>query len=277
MQLIGSLSQMRELEHPHGSKLGFVPTMGFLHEGHLSLVDQAKQENDITVVSIFVNPAQFGPNEDLQRYPRDLERDLTLLKERGVDYVFFPDSDMIYPPGYRTWVEVEELSSVLCGASRPGHFRGVCTIVLKLINIVKPHRMYMGEKDFQQLSILRKMAEDLNLETLIIGCPIIREDDGLAKSSRNVYLDTDQRQRAVSIYQSMQDAARQVSAGQRNAELIIKSVWERLLSEGAKPDYVKIIDSKDLSDVDQVDQGSRIMIAAWFGKTRLIDNMPLNA
>nr|MDK2850704.1 pantoate--beta-alanine ligase [Candidatus Cloacimonadota bacterium] len=275
MQLIQSLEQMKGLEHPHGSKLGFVPTMGYLHEGHLSLVERAKQDNDITVVSIFVNPAQFGPNEDLQTYPRDLERDLALLEERGVNYVFSPDDAIMYPPGYLTWVEVEKLSTILCGASRPGHFRGVCTVVLKLINIIKPHRMYMGEKDFQQLIILRKMVEDLNLDVQIIGCPIVREDDGLAKSSRNVYLDADQRKNAVAIYQAMLHASRQVAAGQRQAHELVTEITDRLISAGAKPDYVKIVNSKDLSDVDHVGQDSRIMVAAWFGKTRLIDNMPL--
>ncbi|MDD3524934.1 MAG: pantoate--beta-alanine ligase, partial [Candidatus Cloacimonetes bacterium] len=203
MKLINTLAEMQALKHPEGFKIGFVPTMGYLHEGHLSLVDASKKDCDLTIVSIFVNPAQFGENEDLDSYPRDMERDLSLLKARGVDYVFFPDAQMMYPNGYRTWVEVEGLSDILCGASRKGHFRGVCTVVLKLVNIVKPHFMYMGDKDYQQQSILRIMLKDLNLDTTIVGCPIVREQDGLAKSSRNVYLDPNNRQIALCLYRAL--------------------------------------------------------------------------
>ncbi|KAF5040607.1 Pantothenate synthetase [anaerobic digester metagenome] len=249
--------------------------MGYLHEGHLSLVKASKQACDVTVVSIFVNPTQFGPNEDLSSYPRDIERDLHLLEAEGAEYVFFPTGEMMYPKGYRSWVEVDELSSILCGASRPSHFRGVCTVVLKLINIVRPHRMFMGEKDFQQLSILRKMAEDLNLRIDIIGCPIVREADGLAKSSRNVYLDPSQRITSLSLSQALQHARQMVAAGELSASSIIAKATELIANSGARVDYVSIVDARNLQAQESINDHSRMILAAYVGKTRLIDNMPL--
>lgn len=275
MLQINSLQEMQEITYPTGSRIGFVPTMGYLHEGHLSLVDASRKECKITVVSIFINPAQFGPNEDLASYPRDLERDLNLLRERGVDYVFFPSSGQMYPDGYHSWVEVEELSNILCGASRPGHFRGVCTVVLKLINLVRPHRMYMGEKDYQQLTILRTMAVDLNLPLRIVGCPIVREPDGLAKSSRNVYLDQSQRQIARSLSEALQMAQSQARSGILDSAELIRQATEHLQSRGARVDYVSIVDSRTLMPHAQIDEYSRMLLAAYVGKTRLIDNLQL--
>jgi pantoate--beta-alanine ligase len=239
MKLINTLAEMQALKHPEGFKIGFVPTMGYLHEGHLSLVDASKKDCDLTIVSIFVNPAQFGENEDLDSYPRDMERDLSLLKARGVDYVFFPDAQMMYPNGYRTWVEVEGLSDILCGASCKGHFRGVCTVVLKLVNIVKPHFMYMGDKDYQQQSILRIMLKDLNLDTTIVGCPIVREQDGLAKSSRNVYLDPNNRQIALCLYRALIQAQQEVRSGILVAETLAEHAAALIESTGARVDYVR--------------------------------------
>lgn len=275
MLQINSLQEMQEITYPTGSKIGFVPTMGYLHEGHLSLVDASRKECKITVVSIFINPAQFGPNEDLASYPRDLERDLNLLRERGVDYVFFPSSGQMYPDGYHSWVEVEALSNILCGASRPGHFRGVCTVVLKLINLVRPHRMYMGEKDYQQLTILRTMAVDLNLPLRIVGCPIVREPDGLAKSSRNVYLDQSQRQIARSLSEALQMVQSQARSGILDSAELIRQATEHLQSRGARVDYISIVDSRTLMPHAQIDEYSRMLLAAYVGKTRLIDNLQL--
>ncbi|MCB5279621.1 MAG: pantoate--beta-alanine ligase [Candidatus Cloacimonetes bacterium] len=275
MKVIKSLTQMLALCHHQDAKVGFVPTMGYLHEGHLSLVDAAKKECNVTIVSIFVNPAQFGPQEDLANYPRDLERDLKLLEERGVDYVFFPDKTMMYPKGFRTWVEVSELSDLLCGVSRPGHFRGVCTVVLKLVNIIKPRFMYMGEKDFQQLSILRIMLKDLNLTTQIVACPIVREADGLAKSSRNIYLSAQERTIATSLYRALYQARDSVNQGILDAHALVENAITLLTQAGAKPDYVAIVDARDLSEVISIDSHSRMLIAAFVGKTRLIDNMML--
>ncbi|MCB5260867.1 MAG: pantoate--beta-alanine ligase [Candidatus Cloacimonetes bacterium] len=275
MKVIKSLTQMLALCHLQDAKVGFVPTMGYLHEGHLSLVDAAKKECNVTIVSIFVNPAQFGPQEDLANYPRDLERDLKLLEERGVDYVFFPDKTMMYPKGFRTWVEVSELSDLLCGVSRPGHFRGVCTVVLKLVNIIKPRFMYMGEKDFQQLSILRIMLKDLNLTTQIVACPIVREADGLAKSSRNIYLSAQERTIATSLYRALYQARDSVNQGILDAHALVENAITLLTQAGAKPDYVAIVDARDLSEVISIDSHSRMLIAAFVGKTRLIDNMML--
>lgn len=275
MLQINSLQEMQEITYPTGSRIGFVPTMGYLHEGHLSLVDASRKECKITVVSIFINPAQFGPNEDLASYPRDLERDLNLLRERGVDYVFFPSSGQMYPDGYHSWVEVEALSNILCGASRPGHFRGVCTVVLKLINLVRPHRMYMGEKDYQQLTILRTMAVDLNLPLRIVGCPIVREPDGLAKSSRNVYLDQSQRQIARSLSEALQMVQSQARSGILDSAELIRQATEHLQSRGARVDYISIVDSRTLMPHAQIDEYSRMLLAAYVGKTRLIDNLQL--
>ncbi|MCK9585183.1 MAG: pantoate--beta-alanine ligase, partial [Candidatus Cloacimonetes bacterium] len=240
-------------------------------------VDASVKSSDITVVSIFVNPAQFGPSEDLGSYPRDFERDLALLKKSKVDYVFFPTAEEMYPPGYKTWVQVEDLSRILCGISRPEHFKGVSTVVLKLLNIVRPQSMYMGEKDFQQLTVLQRMAQDLNLAVKIIGCPIVREEDGLAKSSRNLYLQGIQREQATCLYKALMNSQKMAAAGEQAADKIIAAAQKILLDSQAKVDYIKIVDARDLSETDKVDEYSRMLIAAWVGKPRLIDNMSLKA
>lgn len=277
MQVIRSIPQMLAVQYTPAAQVGFVPTMGYLHDGHLSLVDAARRDCDVVVVSIFVNPAQFGPSEDLQSYPRDMDRDLSLLQKHHVDYAFLPDAEDMYPEGYATWVEVSGLSDLLCGASRPNHFKGVCTVVLKLINIVHPHCMYMGEKDFQQYFILRKMAEDLNLNLRVLSCPIIREEDGLAKSSRNSYLDSQQRQQASCLYQALRNSRQMVKAGECDAAKIIAAAEAILISNNAKVDYIQIVNSTNLMPVDSIDENSRMLIAAWIGKPRLIDNMLLQA
>lgn len=275
MQVIRSLSQMMQLAYPAGKSVGFIPTMGYLHRGHLSLVQASKKECDITVASIFVNPAQFGPKEDLSSYPRDIERDLKELEKLGVDYVFIPSEAMIYPEGFDTWVQVQRLSQILCGNSRPGHFKGVCTIVLKLINIVRPDKMFMGEKDYQQLMILRKMMHDLNLKTKIVACPIVRETDGLAMSSRNSYLSTSDRALALCLFKALKEAKQAVSEGKTDAHMLIALAKQTIRIAGANVDYVEILDERDLSEQEIIDEHSRMLIAAYVGKTRLIDNLSL--
>lgn len=279
MRVCQSIDEIRQALHETrpGVKVGFVPTMGALHEGHLSLVERCKQDCDLTVVSIYVNPAQFGPSEDLDKYPRNMEKDLELLSQKGVDLVFFPDDEQMYPQGYRTWVEVEKLSDKLCGASRPGHFRGVATVVLKLCNIVHPDFMFMGLKDFQQIVVLERMLQDLNSETRIVRCAIIREEDGLALSSRNTYLNPDERLRARALNQAMKSAQKRVAQGLRNSEELIKEAEETVLAACGRIDYIKIVDSSSLEDVAEVDENSRMLMAVFFGKTRLIDNCGLIA
>lgn len=275
MKQITSLFDMQALVYPADAKVGFVPTMGYLHEGHLSLVEKAQDNCDLTVVSIYVNPSQFGANEDLSRYPRNLERDLELLEALGVDYVFIPSNEMMYPQPYLTWVEVSEYSELYCGKSRPGHFRGVATIVLKLLNLVRAHYMFMGEKDFQQLRILQKMLADLNHPCQIIACPIVREEDGLAKSSRNIYLSPEERIVARSLSETLLQIKAMVAAGYKDAAQLIKIAVANLENNGASVDYVEIIDSRNLNKQVQINEHSRMLMAAYVGKTRLIDNMLL--
>jgi len=256
-----------------GREVGFVPTMGYLHEGHLSLVRRARKENDVVVVSIFVNPIQFGPNEDYDRYPRDLERDRIILEREGVDYLFCPSVQDMYPQGFSTYVEVKGLTEGLCGASRPGHFRGVTTVVTKLLNIVLPTRAYFGEKDFQQLQVVRRLVRDLNLPVEIVGCPIVREKDGLAMSSRNVYLTESERKSALSLYKGLKLAKELFEKGERRASVIKERVRDLILSfPGTKIDYVEIVSPGDLNPVDEVREGDVIALAVFVGNTRLIDN-----
>lgn len=276
MQLVHTIAEMRVVrrELPTDKSIGFVPTMGYLHEGHLSLVKASNDNCDITIVSIYVNPSQFGPNEDLSSYPRDLERDLHLLSQYGVDYVFFPTNEQIYPPNYKTWVEVEGLSGILCGASRPGHFRGVATIVLKLVNIVKPDHIFMGSKDFQQVKVLQTMLRDLNLESRIVACPIVREADGLAMSSRNSYLDPAQRQRALCLSQAIKLVQQATASGERDATKL-QQIAEEHCSQYGQVDYIQIVDSENLQPLKQVDSSSRIIMAVFIDRVRLIDNAAL--
>ena len=277
MQIIDNIQAMQEIGNnwSAGKKIGFVPTMGYFHQGHLSLVGQANKQCEITVVSIFVNPSQFGPNEDFESYPRDMQRDLELLSKYKVDYVFSPNPEQMYPQDYRTWVEVEGLSSILCGASRPGHFRGVATVILKLINIIKPNFMFMGEKDFQQVTVLQTMLKDLNCETQIVSCPIIREEDGLAMSSRNIYLNPEQRKQALCLYRAIQQAQAKYKQGLRDTNLLKKQAADLIINSGGKIDYISFVEPKTLQEVAIADDNTRIMLAVFIGKTRLIDNAPL--
>lgn len=279
MQIIQDISLTKSLcrSLKQEGTLGFVPTMGYLHEGHLSLVKQSVKENPNTIVSIFVNPSQFGQNEDLDTYPRDLERDVALLKECGVEYVFNPNAQTIYPSGFDTWVVPEKLASVLCGKSRPGHFRGVATVVLKLLNITNPDHMYMGIKDYQQLRILKQMASDLHLDCDIVACPIVREADGLAMSSRNSYLNPDERKRALSLYHGLLKARELYEQGERDCGQIIETIKSIIQESGGRIDYIECVDPLTLQSISEAKDDTRMMLAVYFGKTRLIDNMALKA
>lgn len=259
-----------------GKRLGFVPTMGALHEGHLSLVRAAKDACDVVVASIFVNPTQFGPNEDLAKYPRSLERDRDLLGEEGVDVLFAPPVEEMYPPGAVTWVTVEELSGKLDGRSRPGHFRGVTTIVSKLFHAVEPDVAFFGQKDAAQVAIIRRMVRDLNLEVEIAVCPIVREGDGLAMSSRNAYLDPQQRKQALVLHRSLLRVRKLVDDDERKAALLIAAAREEFAREPeVRLDYFEIVDAETLEPLEDASQGALIAVAAYVGPTRLIDNLVL--
>ncbi|MFH0914945.1 MAG: pantoate--beta-alanine ligase [bacterium] len=257
-----------------GASIGLVPTMGGLHEGHLSLVRRARSENGLVVVSIFVNPTQFGPHEDLQRYPRDLAGDLVLAREAGGDLVFSPTVEEMYPEAYSTWVEVDGLTAGLCGASRPGHFRGVCTVVTKLLNICRPERAYFGQKDAQQLAVVKRMVRDLNLGVDIVSCPTVREADGLAVSSRNTGLTAQERVQAPVLYRALRAAAELVQRGERDASALEEAI-RGMLAEAdlGRIDYVDVVRANDLSPMTTVSGECLIAVALWFGGTRLIDNI----
>jgi pantoate--beta-alanine ligase len=277
MQIINSPAEMQAISRAwaRGKSIGFVPTMGFLHEGHLSLVRESKRNCDTTVVSIFVNPSQFGANEDLGSYPRDMKRDLELLEGCQADYVFCPEANDMYPKPYHSWVNVDGLSEVLCGASRPGHFRGVATVVLKLVNLVKPDYMYMGEKDFQQVAVLNTLLKELNVLTRIVSCPIVREPDGLAMSSRNTYLTGEARQQALCLSKAIIAAKAMYKKGCRNVSSIITECQSIISSHGGETDYIKIVNPYTLIEVLSPEDNSRIILAVKIGKTRLIDNASL--
>jgi pantoate--beta-alanine ligase len=256
-----------------GRRIAFVPTMGYLHEGHLSLLREGRRRGDLLVLSIFVNPAQFGQGEDLDAYPRDLTRDSELARSAGVDLLFAPEARDVYPAGYATYVEVEGLTDTLCGRSRPGHFRGVTTVVCKLFNIVQPHMALFGRKDFQQLAVIRRMTRDLNLPVEIVGMPIVREPDGLAMSSRNVYLSADERRQALALIGAVRLAVKRVGEGERRAAVLIDAVRLRIEREpDASMDYVQICHADTLEDVETVDSDSVMLLAVRIGGTRLIDN-----
>jgi pantoate--beta-alanine ligase len=260
-----------------GKTIVFVPTMGFLHEGHLSLIREGKKHGDDMVVSIFVNPTQFGPSEDLEAYPRDLERDLDLLQKEGVNAVFTPDADEIYGGKYQTYVELEKLPNHLCGLSRPVFFKGVATVVTKLFNIVKPHVTIFGQKDYQQLTVIRQMVRDLNLDIEVIGAPTVRESGGLAMSSRNTYLTPDQRISALSLNKSLQKAQTLVENGLKDADKIINTAAELIRSHPeTEIDYITICDPETLDDMKTIDKPALMALAVKIGKARLIDNMILN-
>jgi pantoate--beta-alanine ligase len=259
-----------------GKILGLVPTMGALHEGHMSLVRASKVQCEVTSVSIFVNPLQFGPSEDFEKYPRTFERDSVMLRDAGVDLLFLPPVPEMYPASARTYVDVEDLSSKLDGGSRPGHFRGVATVVCKLFEIVRPDRAFFGQKDAAQVALLRKMARDLNMDVEVVVCPIVRETDGLAMSSRNAYLNPEQRKQALVLSRSLQRVRAAVEAGEtKTAKLAQVGISEIASEPDAKLDYFAIVDANTLEPVEEVVPGTLIAVAAWVGTTRLIDNMLL--
>ncbi len=256
-----------------GLKVGFVPTMGYLHEGHESLIKRASEENDKVVVSIFVNPIQFGPKEDLSTYPRDLERDSKVCEGAGADIIFHPKSEEMYFEDFSTFVDMNGLTSGLCGKSRPTHFRGVCTVVTKLFNIVSPDRAYFGEKDAQQLAIIKRMVRDLNIDVEVIGCPIVREKDGLAKSSRNTYLSIEERSAATILSKALNIAREKIKDGERTSSNIISTIKEIIeLEKLARIDYIEVVDSFSMEGVDTIEKSVLVAIAVFIGKTRLIDN-----
>ena len=273
---ITSIAEMRERVaegRAAGASVGLVPTMGALHEGHLSLVGRARSENDLVLASIFVNPTQFGPSEDLEKYPRDLARDLALAEEAGVDMVFTPEPDEMYPAGFCTWIDVETIGERLCGASRPRHFRGVATVVAKLLDICRPDRAYFGMKDAQQLVVIRRMVADLNMSVEIVGCPTVREPDGLAMSSRNAYLTPEERAQAPALFRALKAAEGAVAGGVREATAL-KRLMEECLAGATLADieYVEIVGFHDLRPLDPVEGQCLIALAVRFGETRLIDN-----
>lgn len=260
--------------HSNDGDIGLVPTMGFLHEGHLSLVRRCRKENSICIVSIFVNPIQFGQGEDLGSYPRDMDRDLELLEKEKVDFVFAPEPSAMYSPQFSTFVEETDLSRGMCGSSRPGHFRGVCTVVLKLLNIIRPSRAYFGEKDYQQLQVIRRMTDDLNLPLEVVGCPIVRDEDGLAMSSRNMYLSPDERKSALLLNRALSSALDLFEKGERSGTVLERTVRDILNSDRkVECEYVCVKDAASLKDIPRIDREAVIAIAARVGKARLIDNI----
>jgi len=279
MRVITPIKEMQEISEKlrrEGKIISFVPTMGYLHQGHLSLMEEGKKRGDILVISIFVNPTQFGRGEDYAVYPRDLERDKRLAESVGVDIVFTPSESEMYPKAYQTYVQVEEVTKNLCGISRPTHFRGVATVVAKLFNIVKPHISIFGEKDFQQLVTIRQMVRDLHYDIEIVGMPTCREEDGIAMSSRNTYLNPEEKKAALSLYRSLKRASALFLSGENKAETILREV--RNIIEAEKiitVDYIKICDTGHLQDLDIVDREAVVALAVRIGKTRLIDNLVL--
>lgn len=280
MKIVSTIEEVRaqvSAWKKEGNTVGFVPTMGYLHEGHMSLIDAAR-ENDKVVVSIFVNPMQFGPNEDLASYPRDLDRDAKMCEEHGVDLIFHPTPEEMYGDNFYSYVDMNTLTEELCGLSRPVHFRGVCTVVTKLFNIVTPDKAYFGEKDAQQLAIIKRMVKDLNMPLTIVGCPIIREEDGLAKSSRNTYLSEEERKAALVLSRAIFLGKEMVEAGERDAKKVIAAMVKEIESEPlSKIDYVKMVDLDTMQEVEKIERGILTAIAVYIGKTRLIDNFMYEA
>ena len=276
MMIATSLTELRDARRLLEGTIGFVPTMGYLHEGHISLVRRAWEDCDHVVASIFVNPTQFGANEDLSKYPRDLKHDLTLLEAAGVELVWTPTPELMYPPGFATWVEVEGLTGPLEGAARPGHFRGVTTIVTKLFNAVQPHKAYFGQKDAQQAVVIRRMTRDLDFPIEIVVCPTLREADGLAMSSRNSYLSPEQRTAATVLFQALTTAKSAYERGERNAEALRKVMKDVIVSEPrAQMQYVSVADYDSLEELETLTGKILLSMAVFMGKTRLIDNFVL--
>ena len=256
-----------------GLSIGYVPTMGYLHEGHRSLIEAARANNDKVVVSIFVNPMQFAPSEDLDSYPRDLEKDAKMCNDAGVDLIFHPEPSEMYNDGFCSYVDMNGLTTELCGKTRPTHFRGVQTVVLKFVNIIKPDRAYFGQKDAQQLAVIKRMVADINVDVEIIGCPIIRQSDGLAKSSRNTYLNPDERKAALILNKSLKLGRELIESGETDSKAVIKAISDNINTEPlAKIDYVNVVDFSTITPVDKIGKAVLVAIAVYIGKTRLIDN-----
>ena len=276
MQLVHTIAEVREIVsswRKEGLSVGLVPTMGYLHEGHQSLIKKSVEQNDRTVVSVFVNPIQFGPNEDLASYPRDINRDMEKVKEVGGDLIFNPEPSEMYPGHFTSFIDTTETTELLCGAVRPIHFRGVCTVVGKLFNIVCPDRAYFGQKDAQQLATIRRFSRDLNFPIEIVACPIIREDDGLAKSSRNTYLSAEERKAALILSQSLKLGKKAIEEGEKSAKKVIDIITANIKTEPlARIDYVEVVDFENIQRVDTINGETLVAIAVYIGKTRLIDN-----
>ncbi len=276
MQVISSVAALRQHlgeQRMAGKQIGLVPTMGFLHDGHLSLVHAARQACDVVVMSIFVNPKQFGPNEDFESYPRDLERDLGLARDGGVDVVFTPDVSEVYPEGFQSEVSLRGLTNALCGASRPGHFDGATTVVAKLFNMVGPDRAYFGQKDYQQATVIERMVRDLNMPLTVVVCPIVRESDGVAMSSRNAYLSPAERLAAQVLSRAFHVAESRIADGERQAQPLKAALYEVIASEPlARIDYVAVCDPQTLAPVEVLPETVLVALAVHFGRTRLIDN-----
>lgn len=280
MRVANKILEIRQIiKHwkKEGLSIGFVPTMGYLHEGHAKLIEQARKENDKVVVSIFVNPIQFGPNEDFDKYPRDFERDSKVCLQKGADLIFYPDIAEMYPSKNLCYVDIEMLGDFLCGSKRKGHFRGVCTVVSKLFNIVTPDKAYFGQKDAQQLAIIKRMVRDLNFDIDIVACPTVREEDGLAMSSRNTYLSDEQRKIAPMIYKTLMEAKHIMESGERDAVKIKNFIIDKFGHHNDfKIDYVEIVDADSLQPVRQIQSEVLVAVAVYLGTTRLIDNFVFN-
>ncbi len=276
MNIVKTVAEVREQVkkwRSEGLSVGLVPTMGYLHEGHASLMDASRKDNDRTVVSVFINPMQFGPTEDFDSYPRDLEHDAKIAEEHGADLIFNPEPEEMYHNNFSSFVDMTVLTEELCGLSRPVHFRGVCTVVTKLFNIVQPDRAYFGKKDAQQLAVIRHMVDDLNMNLEIVGCPIVRESDGLAKSSRNTYLNADEHKAALILSQAAALGIKLVQNGETDCMVILNAMKEKIQTEPlARIDYVKIVDASTMQQIPVIDRPALCAMAVYIGKTRLIDN-----
>lgn len=280
MLVVKTIKEVKEqvnLWKKEGLSIGFVPTMGFLHEGHGSLIEEAKRENDRVIVSIFVNPTQFGPNEDLDKYPKDLDGDTRLVTEKGGDLIFAPQVIEMYPENIYTFVNTSVLDNNLCGLSRPGHFRGVCTVVAKLFNIVNPHRAYFGKKDYQQLAIIKKMVKDLNFDVEIIGCDIVRSEKGLALSSRNSYLSEEEKEESLILINTLKTLKNMIAKGEKDVETLISWAIKNIHSiPSTKVDYIKIVNNDTMEDLVKINRNALIALAVYInGKVRLIDNIEI--
>ncbi|MCI9617012.1 MAG: pantoate--beta-alanine ligase [Eubacterium sp.] len=276
MKVVGTIKEVRNLVKEwkkNGESVGFVPTMGYLHEGHGSLITKARENNDKVVVSIFVNPLQFGPSEDLESYPRDLEKDSKFCESLGADLIFHPEPEEMYHDDFSSYVDMSVLTEELCGLSRPVHFRGVCTVVSKLFNIVQPDNAYFGEKDAQQLAIIKHMVQDLNMDVNVVGCPIVREKDGLAKSSRNTYLSPEERKAALILSKTIELGKKLIADGEKDADVLVAKMKANIETEPmAKIDYVKAVNGLTMQQQKEIKAPMLIAMAVYIGKTRLIDN-----